>query len=53
MRHLFGWACIFTMVPIFIICVFVAGKESQAIKGLSTILDEKIPIESVDLAQNS
>ncbi|WP_226529150.1 transglycosylase domain-containing protein [Metabacillus niabensis] len=53
MRRLFGWICIFIMVPIFLLCGFIAGKESQAVKGLGTVLDEKIPIDSVQLVENS
>jgi penicillin-binding protein 1A len=41
------------MVPIFLFSGFIAGKESKAVKGLGTVLDEKIPIESVELPQNS
>ncbi|MDQ0229793.1 penicillin-binding protein 1A [Metabacillus malikii] len=41
------------MVPIFLFSGFVAGKESKAIKGLGTVLDEKIPIDSLELTQNS
>jgi penicillin-binding protein 1A len=41
------------MIPIFLFTGFVAGKESKAVKGLGTVLDEKIPIESVELTQNS
>jgi penicillin-binding protein 1A len=41
------------MFPIFLFSGIVAGKESKAVKGLGTVLDEKIPIESVELAQNS
>ncbi|WP_083584474.1 transglycosylase domain-containing protein [Bacillus weihaiensis] len=41
------------MVPAFILSGIAAGNESQAVKGLGTILDEKIPIQSVALPQNS
>lgn len=53
LRSIFGWICIIIMVPIFIFSGFVAGKESKAVKGLGTVLDEQIPIESVELAENS
>ena len=53
MRNLFGWFCVLFMVPVFLLCGLAAGKESEAIKGLGTVLDEKIPIDSVKLAQNS
>jgi penicillin-binding protein 4 len=52
-RSIFGWICIVVMVPFFFFSAFVAGKESKAVKGLGTVLDEKIPIQSVELAQNS
>ncbi len=53
MRSFFGWICIILMVPIFLLCGIVAGKESQAVKGLGTVLDEKIPIDTVQLVENS
>ncbi|MBM7605450.1 penicillin-binding protein 1A [Metabacillus crassostreae] len=53
MRNLFGWFCVLFMVPVFLLCGLAAGKESEAIKGLGTVLDEKIPIDSMKLAQNS
>lgn len=53
MRNLFGWMSIIIMVPLFLLCGIVAGKESQAVKGLGTVLDEKIPIDSVQLVENS
>lgn len=53
MRSLFGWILIILMIPIFLLCGIVAGKESQAVKGLGTVLDEKIPIDSVQLVENS
>ena len=52
-RSLFGWFCVVLMVPLFLFSGFIAGKESKAVKGLGTVLDEKIPIESVELAENS
>jgi penicillin-binding protein 1A len=51
--RLFGWAIVGVMVPIFFFSAYVAGKESEAVKGLGTVLEEKIPIESVNLPQNS
>ncbi|WP_226669490.1 transglycosylase domain-containing protein [Metabacillus litoralis] len=53
MRSLFGWFCVLFMVPVFLLCGLAAGKESEAIKGLGTVLDEKIPIDSLNLPQNS
>lgn len=53
MRSLFGWFCVLLMIPVFLLCGLAAGKESEAIKGLGTVLDEKIPINSMKLAQNS
>lgn len=53
LRSLFGWFCVVLMVPLFLFSGFIAGKESKAVKGLGTVLDEKIPIESVELAENS
>ncbi|WP_299087575.1 transglycosylase domain-containing protein [uncultured Metabacillus sp.] len=41
------------MVPIFLFSGFAAGKESKAVKGLGTVLEKKIPIEAIELAQNS
>lgn len=41
------------MIPIFLLCGFVAGKESKAVKGLGTVLDEKLPLSNVELSQNS
>ncbi len=53
MRSLFGWFCVIMMIPIFLLCGIIAGKESRAIKGLGTVLDERIPIKSVELIENS
>lgn len=53
MRRIVGWVCIIVMIPIFLLCGFVAGKESKAVKGLGTVLDEKLPLSNVELSQNS
>ncbi|MFC0271012.1 transglycosylase domain-containing protein [Metabacillus herbersteinensis] len=41
------------MLPIFLVIVLGAAKEVNEVKSIGSVLDEKIPIQSIQLTQNS
>lgn len=52
-RTFFGYLAIFTLVPTFIALIFFISEEGKNVKGLHEVLDEKIKVDSIELAETS
>ncbi|WP_260285690.1 transglycosylase domain-containing protein [Peribacillus aracenensis] len=53
MRTYLGYITIFLLVPILILSIFLSYREWSVAQSPYHVLDERIPIESIKLAQNS
>lgn len=53
MRTFCGWFILSAMISAFLFIGLAAGKEIKAVKSIREILNEKIPIQSIELVQNS
>ncbi|TKH13501.1 penicillin-binding protein [Peribacillus simplex] len=53
MRTYLGYITIFLLIPVFILFIFLSYQEWSLAQSPYHVLDERIPIESIELAQNS
>jgi penicillin-binding protein 4 len=48
-----GFIAIFMTIPLFLLLVYETTNEIRSIKSLTAVLDEKIPLKTIPLEQNS
>lgn len=53
MRTYLGYITIFLLIPVLILFIFLFYQEWSLAQSPYHVLDERIPIESIELAQNS
>nr|WP_269448696.1 transglycosylase domain-containing protein [Metabacillus kandeliae] len=53
MRAFFGWTIVLLLTPLFVFVLIGSGSQVHSMKSIPAFLDEKIPLHSLPLLQNS